>query len=145
MFALTTLVYPLVLALLCVGAGLLVDRCSGGFLPGVLLPSVGAAALIAVSQLFTYAAALAPATPYAVAATALLGLVLGFDRLRALARRLPASAWQLVAPVLAYVLALAPVLLAGRSSFSSYMTLSDSAVHMAGADFLLRHGQQYAH
>ena len=46
--------YPLVLALLCVGAGLLVDRCSGGFLPAALLPSVGAAALIALSQLSTY-------------------------------------------------------------------------------------------
>ncbi|MGA9874751.1 MAG: hypothetical protein WBQ21_02985, partial [Solirubrobacteraceae bacterium] len=64
MFVLTTLVYPVVLALLCLGAALLVDRISGGFLPGALLPAVGAAALIAVSQLSTYAAPLAPATPY---------------------------------------------------------------------------------
>ena len=47
--------------------------------------------------------------------------------------------------MLAYALALAPVLLAGRPSFSSYLTLSDSAVHMAGADYLLQHGQTYAH
>ena len=47
--------------------------------------------------------------------------------------------------MLAYVLALAPVLLAGRPSFSSYMALSDSAVHMIGADFLIHHGQDYAH
>ncbi len=145
MFVLTTLVYPLVLVLLCVGAGLLVDRCSGGFLPAVLLPSVGAAALIAVSQLFTYVVPVAPVTPYAIAATALVGLALGSGRIRALTHSRPASAWQLVAPVLAYVLALAPVLLAGRPSFSSYMTLSDSAIHMTGADFLLRHGQEYAH
>ena len=51
MFVLTALVYPGVLAVLCVGAGLLVDRVSGGFLPGLLLPAVGAAALIALSQL----------------------------------------------------------------------------------------------
>jgi hypothetical protein len=145
MFALTTLVYPVVLAVLCVGAGLLVDRCSGGFLPATLLPAVGVAALIAVSQLFTYAVVLAAATPYAMAALAMAGLVVGSGRVRALAHRWRASAWQLVAPVLAYVLALAPVLLAGRPSFSSYMTLSDSAVHMTGADFLLRHGQDYAH
>ena len=40
------------------------------------------------------------------------------------------------------LLALAPVLLAGRPSFSSYMALADSAVHMMGADFLIRHGQR---
>ena len=48
-------------------------------------------------------------------------------------------------PVLAYVAALAPVLFAGRPSFSSYGVLTDSAFHMLGADFLLRHGQTYAH
>ena len=63
MLVLTALVYPCVLAFLCVGTGLLVDRASGGWLPGMLLGAVGAAALIAVSQLTTYLAALAPATP----------------------------------------------------------------------------------
>ena len=145
MFVLTTLVYPVVLAVLCVGAGLLVDRCSGGFLPAMLLPTVGAAALIALSQLFTYAVPLAAATPFAMAALAAAGLVVGSQRVRAFPGRLRGSAWQLVAPVLAYVLALAPILLAGRPSFSSFLTLSDSATHMMGADFLLRHGQDYAH
>jgi hypothetical protein len=53
--------------------------------------------------------------------------------------------WPLGAGVLAYVLALAPVLFAGRPSFSSYLTLSDSAFHMQGADYLIRHGQDFAH
>ena len=48
-------------------------------------------------------------------------------------------------PVLAYVAALAPVLFAGRPSFSSYGVLTDSAFHMLGADFLIRHGQDYSH
>ena len=56
LFALTVFVYPLVLALLCLGAGLLVDRCSGASCPRALLLSVGAAALIALSQLITYVA-----------------------------------------------------------------------------------------
>ncbi len=145
MFALTTLVYPVALALLCIGAGLLVDRCSGGWLPGVLLPTVGAAALIALSQLVTHVPSVAAATPYAMAAAALVGFGLGWPRLRALAPRWRVWRWQPVAPVLAYMLALAPVLLAGRATFSSYLTLSDSAFHMMGADFLLRHGQEYAH
>jgi hypothetical protein len=145
MFVLTTLVYPVVLALLCLGGGLLVDRASGGGLPAMLLLTVGGAALIVLSQLSTYVAALAPATPYLLVALALAGLLLGGQRLRTLARTWRTSIWQLLVCPLAYILALAPVLLAGRPTFSSYMALADSAVHMLGADFLIRHGQDYSH
>jgi hypothetical protein len=145
LFALTTLVYPVVLALLCVGAGLLVDRCSGGWLPGALLPTVGVAALIAISQLTTYVPHIAAATPYVMAGAALAGFAIAWPRVRMFAQSWRRWRWQAVAPVLAYVLALAPVLLAGRTTFSSYLTLSDSAFHMMGADFLLRHGQDFSH
>ncbi|HEV3318509.1 MAG TPA: hypothetical protein VG053_02110, partial [Solirubrobacteraceae bacterium] len=145
MFALSALAYPCVLVLLCVGAGLLVDRASGGWLPGMLLPAVGAAALIAVSQLTTYAAILAPATPYALAAVAVAGCALGRRRLGALARDWRQCRWQPGVLVLAYLVALAPVLLAGRPTFSSFGILSDSAFHLLGADYLIRHGQDYAH
>lgn len=145
MFVLATLLYPCVLALLCVGAGLLVDRASGGFLPGALLPAVGAAALIGVSQLTTYSVSAASATPYVLALLAMAGFALGRRRLGMLAQRWRRCGWQLAVPVLAYVVALAPVLFAGRPSFSSYGVLTDSAFHMLGADFLIRHGQDYAH
>ena len=146
MFVLATLLYPCVLALLCLGAGLLVDRAGGSFLPGVLLPVLGAAALIGLSQLTTYIVFLAPATPYLLALFALAGFALGRRRVAALAaggwRR---SGWQLAVPLIAYLAALAPVLFAGRPSFSSYGVLTDSAFHMLGADFLIHHGQDYAH
>jgi hypothetical protein len=157
LFALTLLAYPLALALLCLGAGLVVDRCSGRFLPAALLPSVGAAALIALSQLSTYASPLAPATPYLIVALALLGFVLtlagaarddaarGESAARALLLRLRGGGPALAVGVLVYLLALAPVLLSGRAGFSSFMALSDSAVHMIGADYLIHHGQDYAH
>jgi hypothetical protein len=145
MFVLTTLVYPVVLALLCLGGALLVDRAGGGLLPAMLFPAVGAAALIVLSQLSTYIAPLAPATPYLLVALALAGLLLGRHRLRTLTRAWRGSIWQLLVCPLAYVLALAPVLLAGRPTFSSYMALADSAVHMLGADYLIRHGQDYSH
>ena len=90
---------------------------------------------------------LAPATPYLLALLALAGFALG--------RRAPGGdacaggwrrfGWQLAVPVIAYVAALAPVLFAGRPSFSSYGVLTDSAFHMLGADFLIRHGQDYSH
>jgi hypothetical protein len=145
MFLATALVYPCVLAVLCAGAGLVVDRVSGGFLPVALLLPVGAAALIAVSQLTTYVSPAAPATPYALVAAAAAGWWLGWGRVRGLAGARRAYWWLLAVPVLAYLLALAPVLLAGRPTFSSFMALADSAVHMTGADYLMHHGQSYAH
>jgi hypothetical protein len=145
MFALTALVYPVLLGALCLGAGLLVDRFSGSFLPAPLLLPVGAAALIAASQLTTYVHALAAATPYVMAAIALAGLAVARGRVATLARRTRERPWPVLASLLAYAIALAPVLLAGRPTFSSYMALADSAVHMMGADFLMRHGQDYAH
>jgi hypothetical protein len=153
LFALTLFVYPLALTLLCVGAGLLVDRCSGRFLPVALLPSVGAAALIALSQLSTYVWPIAAATPYLMAALALLGLTLALSGVRevgggesvrrALCARLREQRAGLALAPLVYLLALAPVLLSGRAGFSSFMALSDSAVHMIGADYLINHGQHY--
>jgi hypothetical protein len=145
MFLATALVYPCVLVILCAGAGLLVDRLSGAWLPPALLLTVGAAALIAVSQLITYISPLAAATPYALLAAAAAGWWLQRARVAALGRRWRAAAWPLFASVVAYVIALAPVLAAGRPTFSSFMALADSAVHMAGGDYLLHHGQDYAH
>jgi hypothetical protein len=145
MFLATALVYPCVLAVLCAGAGLLLDRLSGGFLPAPLLLGVGAAGLIGLSQLTTYVSPAAPATPYLVAAVAAAGWWLGWGRARALARRWRGWVRLGAAAVLAYLLALAPVLLAGRPTFSSFMALSDSAVHLLGADFLMHHGQDYRH
>ncbi|HEY7891861.1 MAG TPA: hypothetical protein VIC05_06585 [Solirubrobacteraceae bacterium] len=110
-----------------------------------LLPVVGAAALIAVSQSTSYFSAIAPASPYVLAAVSLAGFVLMRERVLELASRLRTDPWPVLIMVLAYLVALAPVLLSGRPSFSSYMALADSAVHMAGADFLLRHGQDYSH
>jgi hypothetical protein len=150
MFVLATLLYPCVLALLCAGTGLLVDRVSGGFLPGVLLPAIGAAGLIGVSQLTTYSVFAAPATPYLLALVGRAGFALGRKRVAATGALLPDGGWrrfgwQLAVGVLAFVCALAPVLFAGRPSFSSYGVLTDSAFHMLGADFLIRHGQDFSH
>jgi hypothetical protein len=144
MFVLTTLVYPCLLAVLCLGAGLLVDRLAGRVLPAVLLAPTGAALLIAASQLVTDSATLAPATPAIMVALALAGFALEAPRLR---RALPArnprdpALWIAVA---VYLLAIAPVLLAGRPSFSAYGRLTDSAFHMMGADYLIRYGQNYS-
>ena len=97
-FIVSALLYPCVLAVLCVGSGLLVDALGGRSIPGALLVPVGAAALIALSQLSTYAAALAPATPYLMLAAALAGYALSRRRLARLPRacrdRSASAAWK---------------------------------------------------
>jgi hypothetical protein len=145
MFLATTLLYPCVLAALCIGSGLLLERGSGGTLPHAMLLPVGAAGLIGLSQLSTLAYPLAPATPYAMGALALAGFWLGRARAAALAQALRRRGGLVLISILAYCIALAPVLIAGRPSFSSYMALADSAVHLAGAEFLLHHGQHFTH
>jgi hypothetical protein len=146
MFLLTVFVYPTVLALLCAGAGLLVDRLGRPALPAALIPLVGMAALIGITQLSTWIAWIAPASPYVVAAVALAGLLAGRARIGeltlALRRRAGARA-QVGIVVLAYLIAIAPVLLGGAPSFSSYMTLTDSSIHMIGADYLISHGSSF--
>jgi hypothetical protein len=144
-FVATTLLYPGALAALSLGAGLLVDEIAGRFLAPALLVSVGVALLIGVSQLVTFVPALAPATPWVLLAVAVAGAVLARRRLPGLAASVASRPLLAAGPVVAYALALAPVLASGRPSFSSFMALADSAVHIMGADYLIHHGQSYAH
>src|SRR5277367_2020335 len=142
MFVGTTLLYPCALACLCLGAGLLVDRLAGGWLPALLLAPLGAAGLIGVSQLTTMASWLAPATPWVMLAVAVGGFAASWGRARTLATGIRNNPLAVATSILAYALALAPVLIAGRASLS-YGALSDPAVHLAGADYLIHHGQSY--
>ncbi|MGD0198431.1 MAG: hypothetical protein ABSC56_11090 [Solirubrobacteraceae bacterium] len=145
MFVLATVAYPWLLELLCVGAGLLVDRLSGRFVPAVLLPALGAATLIALSQLTTYTPTTAPLTPLLLALVGASGIALEWRRIWRAVRRPASRRWQLWLPAIVYCVALAPVLASGEVSFSAYNVLTDSAFHMMGADYLIRHGQDYAH
>lgn len=148
MYLLTVFVYPTVLALLCAGTGLLVDRACKPALRGALIPLAGMAALIGFTQLTVWISFLAPASPALVAIVAATGLVTCRRRAGELLlaiRTQAAAAGPLCLSALVYMIGIAPVMLAGRASFSSYMTLTDSAVHMIGADYLISHGASFAH
>jgi hypothetical protein len=144
-FVVAVLIYPVVLGLLCLGAGLLVERLSGGPVAGALLAPVGAAGLIGLSQWTTYVPALARLTPGAMVLAAVGGFALAGrrGRLGALVAGARRHGWVAGATLVAYVLAAAPVLFAGRVTFAAYNVLPDSALHMIGADYLIRHGQEY--
>jgi len=73
------------------------------------------------------------------------GIALEWRRIKRGALRARSRRWQLWLPAIVYCIALAPVLALGEVSFSAYNVLTDSAFHMVGADYLIRHGQDYAH
>jgi hypothetical protein len=134
------IVFPLELALVCGGLGLLVERLTGVRLAGALVVPVGLAALMALADVTTYWSWSARATTPLVLALALVGLVLGRVHVRARALD-PAVAL----PALGvFAVLAAPVVLSGEPSFAGYTVLGDSAIQMILVDRLLEHGHTLA-
>ncbi|MCW3011146.1 MAG: hypothetical protein JWO90_1550, partial [Solirubrobacterales bacterium] len=135
--------FPAVLALSSLGAGLLVDRISGSWLPAPAIPVVGFAALVGIGQITTSSAAVAPVTAGAFVFAAAGGYVLSISRLRNLLGSLRRSPWVLFSCIIAYGIAIAPVLLAGRTSLAFYLTDTTTGTHLAGADWLIANGRNF--
>src|SRR5476649_2165814 len=74
--------FPLVLAGLSLGAGLLVERLAGLTLPFALIPALGFGALVVVSQLTTWTMPIAPLTPWILLVLALAVFVSSRPTLR---------------------------------------------------------------
>jgi len=129
------LAFPLVLAALALGCGLLLEHASGSRLPGPLLLPAGLAVVIAAAlfpPLFEATAALA--TPLVVTlAAAGYGLAWPFRRLRI-------DGWAAGAGVATYCIFAAPVVLLGRATFAGYIKLDDTATYLAMLDSYLGHG-----
>jgi hypothetical protein len=143
-FLAVVVVFPLLLALLSLGAGLLVGRLAGVRLPALLVPVVGFGALVVVSQFTTRASATAPLTPWALLALALAGFAVCRHELAERWRaRGPGCWWAPLGAVCAYVLAAAPVIAAGRLTFPDYLIDTTGAIQLAGAEWLLHHGNHF--
>jgi hypothetical protein len=131
--------FPLVLVAACAGLGLLVERASGGVLPGVLILPLGTAGLVAASQLTTYFDWSAELTTPFVVVLALAGLGLGFARLR----RPAVDRWAAAAAAGVFAVFAAPVILSGEATFAGYTVLGDTSIQMIGADQLLETGRDF--
>src|SRR5262245_23713380 len=131
--------FPLVFLLVCTGLGLLVERPSGGRLPGVLILPLGAAGLITASQLTTYFDWTAKLTTPLVVAFALVGFALGYSRLRGLAP----DWWATAAAIGVFAVLAAPVVLSGQATFAGYTVLGDTSIQMIGADQLPETGRDF--
>jgi len=131
--------FPLVLAALCVGSGLLVERLAGRALPDPLIPPLGCAAVIVVSQLSTLSEGTAELSAPLTGGLALAGFGL---RIRPATRRF--DSWAIRAALGAFAVYAAPIVLSGEATLAGYMSLDDSATWMALTDRVMEHGHSLA-
>jgi len=128
--------FPLVLAALALGCGLLVERIAGIELPGVLLPATGFGLIIVVAQFFTLDGGLAELTTPVTVALAVVGFGLS---LPALERGL--AWWAVIAAVAVFAIYAAPMVLSGQATFAGYIKLDDTATWMALTDRVMDHSR----
>jgi hypothetical protein len=128
--------FPLVLALLALGCGLLLEWTAGLKLPPGLRLPVGLAGIVVVAEITTKSSATANLTTPLVMVLALAGLAL-----TRLWRERPRPAiWPLVAAGAVYLVYLAPVLFSGEPTFTGFIKLDDTATWMAMTDRVLGFG-----
>jgi hypothetical protein len=127
--------FPLVLAALCCGCGLLAERLIGGPLPGALVPAVGFAVIIVVAQVLTLWDATAELATPVVVALAVAGIAVSWRSWRRL------DPWAVAAAAAVLAAYAAPVVLSGEATFAGYIRLDDTATWMALTDRVMEHGR----
>jgi MYXO-CTERM domain-containing protein len=127
--------FPLLLAALCLGCGLAVQALTRRELPGALLSGIGLAAIVVLASLLTLSDATAKATTPAVVALALLGGAVGWRN-----RRRP-SGWAITAAVGVFAIYAAPIVLSGEATLAGYIRLDDSATWLALTDRVMESGR----
>jgi hypothetical protein len=129
-FLVAWVVFPALMLLLSLGAGLAVRRLTGPrAVPPLLVVPVGLATLVVLCGLFCYYAALAPLAAGACAVVGVGGLALGRDTLRRRLRRgvRIADLWPLAAALGAWAIVAAPVVLSGKPGFTGYAHIVDTS------------------
>ena len=133
------LVFPLVLASVSLGCGLLLERLTATELPAALLIPAGTALVIVAAEFATMTSATASfATPLVVAlAVAGWGLSVPWQRVRL-------DPFALAAGAGAFASLAAPVVLSGSATFTGYIKLDDTATWLALTDHVMAHGHDLA-
>lgn len=127
---------PLLLAALCLGAGLLVEALAGTHLPGAALIPVGLCAISVAGVLATAISTLAPVATPLVVCLAIAGFVWGRRP-----RELRPEPWTAVAAVAVFAVFAAPIVLSGSATFAGYIKLDDTATWLALTDRIMDHGR----
>jgi hypothetical protein len=130
---LSWVLYPLVVAALGAGWGVLIEKAAGAKVSDVLLIPVGLAAVVVVAGVITSFSTTAPAAVAVCAAGAVWGL--GWGRpLRRLGR------WPAFAAIGTFLAYGAPVILSGEPTFLGYLRLDDTATWFGIVDNVMAHG-----
>jgi hypothetical protein len=131
-------VFPLVLAAIGLGWGVIVERAGGVRLNDALLLPSGLAAALVVAGTLTAFSATAPAAVTVVAVGGAAGLVLAWRW-----RRRPGG-WALLAALGVLLAYGAPVLLSGEATFTGFVKLDDTASWFNFTDNAMSHGRSVA-
>jgi hypothetical protein len=128
--------FPLVLAGLCLGWGILLRALPGVRIPRALVPGAGMAAIVVAGQALTYADATAELATPVIAAGAVIGLGVG-----AATRLRPPPAWALAAAGATFAVYAAPIVLSGDATLAGFIKLDDTATWLALTDHIMEHGR----
>jgi hypothetical protein len=135
-------VFPALVVVLSTGGGLLVESATGLRLPFLLVPVVGFAALIVISQFTVLSASTAALTPWGLVVVALVGYGIARKELAERWRSRSGGSWQApVAAIAAYATVAMPLIASGRLTFPGYLLDTTAGFHLAGAEWFLHHGQ----
>jgi hypothetical protein len=154
--------FPLVLAAIGAGWGILVELAAGARVNNALVVPLGLAAAIVVAGILTAFSGTARAATPVVAVGAVAGLVV-WARARLLARRAPAGEgelagagsagvrrsplpgrWALLAALGAFLIYGAPVLLSGEATFTGFLKLDDTGTWFNVVDIVMNHSHSLA-
>lgn len=128
--------FPVVLAALCLGCGLLLEAAVGRRLPGPLLAPAGFAVVLVVTWILTSREETATIATPAVVLLALAGGALAYPW----SGRRP-DPWALAAALGVFAFYAAPVVLSGHPTFAGYIKLDDTATWLALVDQVMAHGR----
>src|SRR3954451_25462325 len=133
------LVFPLALAVLSLGLGLLIERLGAWRLSGALLLPVGFATLVAIARLLTASATTARLALPVIVVLAVAGLVLSARNLR---RRVPDRSLAVAALGIFLVFG-APVFMSGNPTFAGYLAMPDTGHQLTLAWLFAHHGPDW--
>ncbi len=130
------LLFPLLMAAICLGCGLAVARCSRTQIQPALLLPLGFAGIVVIGLFTTLFERTARLTLPLILTVGALGIASSLSR-----RRPSVDLWAVGSAVAVFAAFAAPVVLSGEATFAGYIKLDDTATFLAMVDRTLEHGR----
>ena len=147
-FLFAWVVFPALMLVLSVGAGLLVRAAAGPVsVPAILTVPLGLAMLVVVAGIFCDAAATAPLAAPALAVVGVAGLLVGRRSIAGAVRSRASGVdlWAVAAALGAWALVAAPIVLTGKPGFTGYGRIVDISYELDLAAHFAHSGRAHPH